>query len=103
MGYRVKKWQKDFVPDATELKSQMESEGFSVFEWSDLPGRTYGPHKHGENQSHWIVSGILELTIENYGKVTLRTGDRDFMPANTMHSAQVIGDEPVIYLIGAKR
>jgi hypothetical protein len=28
--------------------------------------------------------------------------DRDFLPANTMHSAFVPGDQPVTYLIGAK-
>jgi len=52
-------------------------------------------------QSHWIISGELELQVgqETY---RLRAGDRDFLPANTIHSAFVPGDEAVVYLIGAK-
>jgi len=33
----------------------------------------------------------------------LGAGDRDYLAANTTHSAFVPGDEPVTYLIGAKR
>ena len=43
----------------------------------------------------------LELRV-GHETYVLRAGDRDFLPANTMHSAFVPGDEPVIYLIGAK-
>jgi len=43
----------------------------------------------------------LELRV-GHETYTLRAGDRDFLPANTMHSATVPGNEPVIYLIGAK-
>ena len=103
MSYRIEKWRKEFAPKSFELKAQMENEGYSVFEWSDLPGSVYGEHKHGEDQSHWIISGVLELTVEDHGKVILEQGDRDFMLANTVHSAKVLGDEPVVYLIGAKR
>ncbi|MDQ3633265.1 MAG: cupin domain-containing protein [Acidobacteriota bacterium] len=100
--YRIEKWNKNSNPNVEELRQQMEDEGFSVFQWSDNPGRNYGRHKHGEDQSHWIISGKLELKIEDFGTVILEAGDRDFMPANTIHSARVVGDEAVIYLIGAK-
>lgn len=102
MKYSVEKWNSDSVPNAFELQKQMEREGYSVFNWSDSAGRTYGNHSHGEDQSHWIISGRLELTVEDFGRVILEAGDRDFMPANTIHSAKVIGDKEVAYLIGAK-
>lgn len=101
-GYRIEKWNKNSNPNAEKLSSQMEQESFSVIEWSDDAGRAYGKHKHGEDQSHWIISGKLELTVEDFGTVVLEAGYRDFMPANTIHSAQVVGDEAVIYLIGVK-
>jgi hypothetical protein len=44
----------------------------------------------------------LELQVEGVGAVTLNPGDRDFMPAGTYHSARVIGNQPVVYLIGEK-
>ena len=80
----------------------MTAEGYGVFGWSDQPGTTYGVHKHATHQSHWIISGALELEVQGVGTVTLNPGDRDFMPAGTYHSARVLGDEPVVYLIGEK-
>jgi quercetin dioxygenase-like cupin family protein len=44
----------------------------------------------------------LELKVEDAGIFILEPGDRDFMPKDTRHSARVIGDEPVVYLIGSK-
>ena len=97
----IERWSNDGPPDAKLLRQRLEEEGYSVFQWSDSPGTKYGPHVHAEDQSHWIVSGELELRV-GHETYTLRAGDRDFLPANTMHSAFVPGDEPVTYLIGAK-
>lgn len=101
MGIQVERWNESKAPDARILQERMESEGYSVFEWSDPAGARYRPHKHPEDQSHWIVSGALELRVgdEEY---TLRAGDRDFLAANTIHAAFVPGCEPVVYLIGVK-
>jgi len=101
MSLRVERWNKSDKPIAQALRQRLESEGYSVFEWSDAPGTVYGTHSHAENQSHWIISGALELTVDAKS-YTLRAGDRDFLPANTAHSAFVPGNEPVRYLIGAK-
>jgi hypothetical protein len=49
-----------------------------------------------------VISGSLELTVQGVGTFVLETCDRDFMAAGTYHSARVIGEEPVMYLIGAK-
>jgi quercetin dioxygenase-like cupin family protein len=84
------------------LRQSLVLEGYEVFQWCDQPGTVYGPHKHDDEQSHWIVSGTMELNVHGAGTTTLGPGDRDFMPAGTYHSARVIGDEPVMYLIGAK-
>jgi quercetin dioxygenase-like cupin family protein len=102
MTIQIKRWSESSRPDAEDLKRLMRDEGYSVFEWSDEPGTKYGPHAHGEDQSHWILAGKLELRVGNE-VYTLRAGDRDFLPANTVHSAFVPGDEPVIYLIGARQ
>ncbi|HKR02583.1 MAG TPA: cupin domain-containing protein [Pyrinomonadaceae bacterium] len=88
-------------PDASVLRRRMEAEGYSVFEWRDQAGTSYGPHSHAEDQSHWIVSGALTLRV-GYEEYTLRAGDRDYLPARTEHSASVHGSEAVVYLIGIK-
>src|SRR5712691_6197666 len=101
MSIQVERWGDPSSPNAQELQARLVSEGFTVFQWSDAPGTKYGPHAHAEDQSHWILSGELELRV-GYEIYTLGAGDRDFLPANTIHSALVPGDEPVTYLIGAK-
>ena len=101
MSIEVERWARENLPDSAALKARLQAEGYSVFQWSDAPGTKYGPHSHPEDQSHWILSGELELRVE-HETYTLRAGDRDFLSANTVHSAFVPGEEPVTYLIGAK-
>ena len=101
MSIQIERWSEPQAPQPDELKDQLRAEGYSVFQWSDAPGTKYGPHAHDENQSHWILSGELELRV-GHETYKLRAGDRDFLPANTIHSAFVLGDEPVVYLIGAR-
>ena len=101
MSIQIERWHEDGEPKALELKQRLETEGYSVFQWSDPAGTSYGPHAHTEDQSHWIISGELALSV-GHESYTLRAGDRDFLRANTTHSAFVPGNEPVVYLIGAK-
>ena len=101
-NYRIERWSALHPPNSAMLRHILVSEGYRVFQWSDMPEAVYVNHKHIEDQSHWIISGALELTIERLGTFVLKTGDRDFMPANTYHSARVVSEEPVIYLVGEK-
>ena len=102
MTFSVQRWTSNEAPSPKALRQILADEGYSVFEWTDLPGSTYDPHQHDDDQSHWIISGALQLTVagESY---TLRAGDRDFLPAQTTHAAFVPGDKPVRYFIGSKK
>ncbi len=84
------------------MRHILSSEGYQIFQWGDSPGSGFPVHKHENDQSHWIISGSIEMTVERAGTFILEPGDRDFMPAGTYHSAIVIGDEHVIYLVGEK-
>ena len=101
-AYRVERWNGVGAPDAEALRERMEAEGFGVYRWCDRPGAAYEVHTHSDDQSHWVISGEIEFEVEGIGIVRLGAGDRDFMPAGTEHSARVVGDEPVTYLIGEK-
>ncbi|MGZ8842632.1 MAG: cupin domain-containing protein [Pyrinomonadaceae bacterium] len=100
MSIQVDRWSETEAPEADKLKARLVEEGYTVFQSSDAPGTKYGPHAHAEDQSHWILSGELELRV-GHEIYTLRAGDRDFLPANTVHSASV-PQTGVTYLIGAK-
>src|SRR5882724_59190 len=101
MTIQIERWSESSLPNPEELKQCLRSEGYSVFQWSDAPGTKYGPHAHAEDQSHRIISGGLELRV-GHETYRLRPGDRDYLPANTIHSAFVPDDEAVTYLIGSK-
>jgi mannose-6-phosphate isomerase-like protein (cupin superfamily) len=102
MAYQVERWREMHKPNVAMLRQIMAAEGFRVYQWCDQPNMMYGMHMHAEDQSHWIISGSLELRVLGSGTSILEAGDRDFMPAGTYHSARVIGEEPVVYLIGEK-
>ena len=101
-NYRLEKWSDRSLRSRSDLIAQMRSEGYDVFEWRDEPGAAYPDHQHDDYQSHWVISGTLEFTVAGVGTFEMREGDRDFMPTGTIHSARVIGNEPVEYLIGSR-
>lgn len=98
---RVERWRKFHAPNAAMLRLEMEQEGYRVYQWSDVAGMFYGLHNHEEPQSHWIVSGSLEITVGGQ-TYTLEAGDRDFLEAETWHTARVVGETHVVYLVGEK-
>ncbi|MBX3243279.1 MAG: cupin domain-containing protein [Acidobacteria bacterium] len=100
--YRVEQCAELQTPGVALMRLVLDREGYSVYQWCDQPETEYGMHFHNEAQSHWIISGQLEITVQSVGTFLLKAGDRDFMPANTYHSARVIGEEPVMYLIGSR-
>jgi quercetin dioxygenase-like cupin family protein len=100
--YKIERRPAGDRPEPDAMKRKLVSEGYGVFQWSDPPGAVYDVHQHPTAQSHWIISGTLELEVRDVGTFVLGPGDRDFMPAGTFHSARVIGDGPVVYLIGEK-
>lgn len=101
-GYRVERWAEHHAPMPAMLRLTLDNEGYTVYQWVNGPGTYFGPHKHAEDQSHWVISGQLEINVQQVGVFQLGPGDRDFMPAETYHTAQVLGDEPVLYLVGEK-
>jgi quercetin dioxygenase-like cupin family protein len=101
MNIEVERWSELTPPDPEDLRRRLQDEGYTVFQWTDAPGTAYGEHAHAEDQSHWIISGELRMRV-GHESYTLRAGDRDFLPANTRHSASVPEKEPLVYLIGAK-
>jgi mannose-6-phosphate isomerase-like protein (cupin superfamily) len=98
--YRVERWKQPYPPNPAMLRLELVGEGYDVFQWADRPNTGYGSHKHPQAQSHWVISGNLEIVVERVGRFVLGPGDRDFMPADTYHTARVLGIEPVVYLVG---
>lgn len=98
--YRVERWKQPYPPNPAMLRRELTHEGYDVFQWADRPNTSHGSKKNPQAQSHWIVSGNLEIVVERVGRYVLGPGDRDFMPADTYHTLRVLGNEPVLYMVG---
>jgi quercetin dioxygenase-like cupin family protein len=98
---KIARWNAGLPPDEATLVARLEGEGYAVYVWTDRAGTTYPPHTHDDDQSHWVLSGAIALTVHGEEYV-LHAGDRDWLPARTVHSARVVGDAAVTYLAGSK-
>lgn len=83
------------------LRAKLESLGYRVARYVYPPGTVFPDHKHGMEKADAVVSGRLRLIIGGHVAV-LRPGEWIVVPPGVMHSAAVIGDDPVIALDGIK-
>lgn len=79
------------------LREKLESSGYSVTRYVYPPGTTFGDHTHPMDKVDAVVSGRFRMGTPD-GEVVLEAGDRLVVPAGTVHSAEVVGDEPVVSL-----
>jgi quercetin dioxygenase-like cupin family protein len=97
----VVRWVKTKKPTLEELKKNLDEKGIESELYSDRPGTKYGRHKHPFDDFVLIVQGKMKIVTDT-GEWTLKPGDRLDIPANTIHSAEIIGKEEVKYLSAAK-
>lgn len=85
----------------TNLRRRLEAQGFSVTRYDYLPGTVFPDHTHRIDKKDAVVKGRLLITAEGR-EFILGPGDSLPVPAGTVHSAEVIGNETVISLDGTK-
>lgn len=100
--FSILRWANVYAPNPAMLRLLMEREGFKVLQCGGRSQAIFIRRKHTKDQSHWIISGALELSVDDVETYTLEAGDRDFLPAETYYSARVVGEEAVVYLVGEK-
>jgi quercetin dioxygenase-like cupin family protein len=95
------KWSRSKKPTLEELKEMLAGQGLECELYSDPPRVKYGRHKHPFDDFVVIVSGKMKIMTDKL-EWTLTPGDRLDIPANTPHSAEVLGRVEVQYLSAAK-
>jgi quercetin dioxygenase-like cupin family protein len=95
------RWNKPKKPTLDELQKMLSSEGLEHDLYSDSPGTKYGRHKHSFDDFIVIVAGKMRIVTDTQDWL-MKPGDRLDLPANTAHSAEVVGREEVQYLSAAK-
>lgn len=84
-------------PDEETLRAELEERGFTVSKHVYRPGTYFDEHAHRRDKIDAVVSGRFRMTAEGEEAV-LEAGDWAAIPADTTHTAKVLGDEPVVSL-----
>lgn len=89
------------LQDVTNLKRQLREEGYNIYVHSHPAGMVFPEHKHTHLTVHIILSGQMAVIMDGE-EYLLKSGDRLEIPADVLHSAEVIGESPVV-CIDARR
>lgn len=96
---KVRRWDEEREGEPTEeaLRGELEERGYRVSRHEYRPGTYFSEHTHSMDKIDAVVSGRFRMTVEGT-EVTLGPGDWVEVPAGTTHTAEVVGDEPVVSL-----
>ncbi|HDN27175.1 MAG TPA: cupin domain-containing protein [Thioploca sp.] len=93
--------EKEGVLSEDAMRRKLEERGYVVNRYVYPPSTYFPPHTHGVDKIDGVLSGRFRL--EMGGKsVILEAGDAIAVPKGEVHSAEVVGDEPVVSLDAIK-
>lgn len=84
------------------LREKFERRGYAVSRYTYPPGTSFGDHTHDVDKIDAVVSGRFRMGTPD-GEVVLEPGEALAVPAGTVHSAEVVGDESVVSLDAVRR
>ena len=95
----VESWdtERDGALSERALREKLEGKGYSVSRYTYPPGTFFPDHTHGVDKIDAVVSGRFRVTLQGEPFV-LEAGDSVEVPRGAVHSAEVVGDEPVVSL-----
>jgi quercetin dioxygenase-like cupin family protein len=96
---QVKNWNSQTDGELTEqaMRDKLAQLGYQVTRYV-YPAGTYFPdHTHGLDKIDAVLAGRFRMTMQGQS-VILEAGDCLAVPKGEVHSAEVVGSEPVISL-----
>lgn len=95
----LRRWDadRDGPPTEAALRRELEERGYRVSRYVYPPGTRFPDHTHDVDKIDAVIAGRFRLTMEGEA-VVLEAGDWLAVPRGTRHSAEVVGDEPVVSL-----
>ena len=79
------------------IRRALESQGYTVHCYTYSPGTCFPDHRHELDKKDSVLSGRFLMRMGGQ-EVVLEAGDMLAVPAGAVHSAEVVGDEPVVSL-----
>jgi quercetin dioxygenase-like cupin family protein len=83
------------------MRRKLEDRGYTVSRYDYAPGTYFPPHDHGVDKMDGVLSGRFRMTMSGQ-EVVLEAGDLMVVPKHVTHTAEVVGDEPVVNLDGVR-
>jgi quercetin dioxygenase-like cupin family protein len=97
---RLERWPRiDGALSEKRLMRAMELEGYDVLVYTYRAGRSFPPHAHAQAKCDAVLEGTLRVTVGEQ-VFDLTAGDRLYLPAGTLHAAEVVGEKTVVSLDG---
>ena len=99
----VEHWDEESEGPLTEsaLRRKLEERGYQVSRYTYPPGSFFSDHTHGVEKIDAVLSGRFRMTMAGRA-VVLEAGDCLLVPRGAVHSAEVVGEEPVVSLDAVK-
>jgi quercetin dioxygenase-like cupin family protein len=96
---RIEHWvtERDGPLSEAALRRKLEARGYRVTEYVYPPGTVFPDHTHAVDKIDAVLSGQFRMVLEGVEAI-LGPGDCLAVPRNAVHSAAVVGDEPVVSL-----
>jgi quercetin dioxygenase-like cupin family protein len=95
----IERWdeKRDGAFSESALRRKLEDRGYRVSRYVYPPGTFFPDHTHPIEKVDAVASGRFRMKTEE-GDVVLEAGDCLVVPGGVVHSAEVVGDEPVVSL-----
>lgn len=96
---RIERWdrERDGKPTESAMRRKLEELGYRTYLYTYLPGTRFETHSHDVDKIDGVVSGRFRIEMEGE-TVVLEAGDLVWVPRGTPHSAEVVGEKPVLSL-----
>jgi quercetin dioxygenase-like cupin family protein len=100
---KVEHWEpdRDGKLSTHAMRRKLEELGYSVGSYTYPPGTFFPTHTHPVDKIDAVLSGRFVISMGN-DLVVLEAGDFIYVPKGAAHSAEVVGDEPVVSLDAVK-
>jgi len=79
------------------MRRRLEAEGYAVSCYHYPPGASFPEHTHAIDKKDTVLRGRLKIGAEGR-EFVLEAGDMIEIPAGTLHTAEVVGNETVVSL-----
>ena len=96
---QIEHWnsERDGPLSESAMRRKLEDRGYRVSRYLYAPGTYFPAHDHGVDKIDGVLSGRFRMTLQGQ-EIVVEAGDLLVVPKHVMHTAEVVGDEPVVSL-----